>query len=81
MNDLSVEKYLERIGIKKVDKPSLGFLGGLQLAHLYSIPFEDLDILDRDRIILDIERIYRKIDFTSENNFYNLLNSYLGIKL
>lgn len=74
MNDLSVEKYLERIGIKKVDNPSLGFLAELQLAHLYSTPFEDLDIPDRDRIILDIERIYKKIVPTKRGGFCYELN-------
>jgi N-hydroxyarylamine O-acetyltransferase len=74
MNDLSVDKYLERIGIKKIDKPSLEFLSKLQLVHLYSVPFEDLDIPDRERIILDIERIYKKIIPTKRGGFCYELN-------
>lgn len=74
MNDLSVEKYLERIGVNKVETPSLEFLSKLQLAHLYSIPFEDLDIPDRSRIILDIERIYNKIIPTKRGGFCYELN-------
>jgi N-hydroxyarylamine O-acetyltransferase len=74
MNDLSVEKYLERIGIKRIEKPSLEFLARLQLAHLYSIPFEDLDIPDRSRIILDIERIYNKIVPAKRGGFCYELN-------
>lgn len=74
MNDLSVEKYLERIGIKKVVKPSIVLLAELQLAHLYSVPFEDLDIPDRARIILDIERIYKKIVPTKRGGFCYELN-------
>lgn len=74
MNDLSVEKYLERIGIKKVDNPSLKFLAELQLAHLYSVPFEDLDIPDRAKIILDIERVYNKIIPTKRGGFCYEMN-------
>lgn len=74
MNDLPVEKYLERIGIKKVDNPSLEFLAELQLAHLYSVPFEDLDIPDRARIIPDIERFYNKIVPTKRGGFCYELN-------
>lgn len=74
MNDLSIEKYLERIGINKIDKPSLKFLSELQLAHLYSIPFEDLDIPHRDRIILDLKRIYNKIIPTKRGGFCYELN-------
>lgn len=74
MNDLSVEKYLERIGIKKADDLSLEFLAELQLAHLYSIPFEDLDIPDRARIILDIERLYNKIILNRRGGYCYELN-------
>ncbi len=74
MSNLSCEKYLERIGIKKVGNPSLEFLSELQLAHLYSVPFEDLDIPDRDRIILNIERIYSKIVPTKRGGFCYELN-------
>ncbi|MDQ7816393.1 MAG: arylamine N-acetyltransferase [Melioribacteraceae bacterium] len=74
MNDLSVEKYLERIGIEKVENPSLAFLAELQIAHLYSIPFEDLDIPDRARIILDIERIYNKLIYARRGGFCYELN-------
>jgi N-hydroxyarylamine O-acetyltransferase len=74
MNEISVQEYLKRIGIKKVENPSLDFLAKLQLAHLYSIPFEDLDIPDRARIILDIERIYKKIIPTKRGGFCYELN-------
>ncbi|NMB82079.1 MAG: arylamine N-acetyltransferase [Ignavibacteria bacterium] len=74
MSNLSVEKYLGRIGIVKIEEPSLEFLSRLQLAHLYSIPFEDLDIPDRARVILDIERIYNKIIPTGRGGFCYELN-------
>ncbi|HOI28983.1 MAG TPA: arylamine N-acetyltransferase [Melioribacteraceae bacterium] len=74
MNDLSVEKYLERIGLVKIEAPSIEFLSKLQLAHLYSIPFEDLDIPDRARIILDIKRFYYKIIPAKRGGFCYELN-------
>lgn len=74
MNDLPVEKYLERIGLVKIEAPSIEFLSNLQLAHLYSVPFEDLDIPDRARIILSIERIYNKIVPTKRGGFCYELN-------
>jgi N-hydroxyarylamine O-acetyltransferase len=74
MNEMSVQKYLKRIGIEKVENPSLDFLAKLQPAHLYSIPFEDLDIPDRTRIILSNERIYNKIVPTKRGGFCYELN-------
>lgn len=74
MCNLSVEKYLERIGINRAEPASLNFLKTLQINHLYSIPFEDLDIPDRSRIILDIQRIYNKIIPTKRGGFCYELN-------
>ncbi len=71
---MKVEEYLSRIGIDDTEKPSVAFLSKLQLAHLYSIPFEDLDIPDRARIILNVERIYKKIITTKRGGFCYELN-------
>lgn len=71
---MKVEEYLSRLGIDEKEKPSVAFLSKLQLAHLYSIPFEDLDIPYRARIILDAERIYKKIITTKRGGFCYELN-------
>lgn len=79
--------YLKRIGIDKIENPSPEFLAKLQNRHMLSIPFEDLDIPDRERIVLDLNKIYKKIipakrgGFCYELNglFYWLLTS-LGFK-
>ncbi|MEW6196665.1 MAG: arylamine N-acetyltransferase [Bacteroidota bacterium] len=71
---MNLEQYLNRIGIGKIYSPSYEFLAELQLKHLCSIPFEDLDIPDRGRIILDIERIYKKIIPTKRGGFCYELN-------
>lgn len=69
-----LENYFDRIGIRNVKPPSLEFLEELQNKHLLSIPFEDLDIPNRDRIILDLDRIYGKIIPTRRGGFCYELN-------
>lgn len=71
---MELEQYLKRIGIANKELPSFDFLAELQNQHLISIPFEDLDIPERDRIILDIERIYKKIILTKRGGFCYELN-------
>ena len=85
---METRDYLKRLGIEKAEEPSLKFLMELQSRHLLSIPFEDLDIPDRNRIELDLDKIYNKIipskrgGFCYELNglFYWLLTS-LGFKV
>jgi N-hydroxyarylamine O-acetyltransferase len=71
---MDVKKYLLRIGIDEIRPPSLDFLTELQNAHMLSIPFEDLDIPDRAKIILNLERIYQKIIPAKRGGFCYELN-------
>lgn len=71
---MNLEQYLNRIGIEKIYSPSYEFLAELQLKHLYFIPFEDLDIPSRDRIILDEERIFKKVIENKRGGFCYELN-------
>lgn len=71
---MNLQSYLNRIGIEKIFPPSYEFLAELQLKHLYSIPFEDLDIPSRDLIILDGERIFKKIIENKRGGFCYELN-------
>jgi len=71
---MDLKEYLSRIGVHKIGNPSLEFLSELHVKHLYSIPFEDLDIPDRAKIILDLERIYSKIIPTKRGGFCYELN-------
>lgn len=71
---MQVQQYLDRIGISKIEEPSLKFLAELQSAHLLAIPFEDLDIPNRARIVLDLDRIYEKIIPTKRGGFCYELN-------
>ena len=70
---MQVQSYLNRIGINKIKTPSLEFLTELQIRHLLSIPFEDLDIPER-RIELDLNKIYQKIIPTKRGGFCYELN-------
>lgn len=71
---MNIQDYLTRINISEAREPSIEFLAELQLKHLYAIPFEDLDIPDRARIVLDLERIYNKIIPSKRGGFCYELN-------
>jgi N-hydroxyarylamine O-acetyltransferase len=78
---MDVDAYYERIGYDGSRQPSLETLRGLHRSHLYSVPFENLDIALGIPIILDPARLYDKIvsrrrgGFCYEVNglFYELL--------
>jgi N-hydroxyarylamine O-acetyltransferase len=71
---MDLHSYLNRIGIKEIREPSPEFLAELQMRHLLSIPFEDLDIPDRKRIELDLNKIYNKIILSGRGGFCYELN-------
>jgi N-hydroxyarylamine O-acetyltransferase len=70
---VQLEPYLKRLGIEKIKNPSFEFLTELQIRHLLSIPFEDLDIPNK-RIELDLNKIYNKIIPTKRGGFCYELN-------
>lgn len=57
---MDVESYLKRIGEKK-EAPSLAYLRRLHRTHLIHIPFENLDIHYGKKIILDYDKIFKKV--------------------
>ena len=71
---MDITKYLTRIDIDTAGKPSFELLSILQQKHLLNIPFEDLDIPNRNRIVLDLEKIYNKIIPTKRGGFCYELN-------
>lgn len=76
-----VEEYLNRIGIKERKNPSAEFLSELQEKHMLSVPFEDLDIPDRDVIILDTDRIFKKVIQNGRGGFCYELNGLFYVLL
>ncbi|MFI5264797.1 MAG: arylamine N-acetyltransferase [Candidatus Kapaibacterium sp.] len=72
---ISVEQYLQRIGITEKKKPDLDFLTVLQYAHLLSVPFETHDIHSGIRIICDEEKFLHKILVRKRGGFCYELNA------
>ncbi len=58
---MNLDAYFARIGYSGPRDPSLGTLRGLHRAHLFAVPFENLDIHLGRRIELDEEAIFEKI--------------------
>jgi N-hydroxyarylamine O-acetyltransferase len=71
---MNIEKYLRRIDYQGELTPSLSTLQGLQETHLLHVPFENLDIALRRKIVLDITKIYRKIVIRKRGGFCYELN-------
>ncbi|MBQ7336781.1 MAG: arylamine N-acetyltransferase [Clostridia bacterium] len=73
---MDVIKYLERIGLHcdDIQAPSYDFLKRLQLAHLYSVPYENLDIISGIPISLDLNNLYDKIVVRQRGGFCFELN-------
>lgn len=74
---LDIEKYLQRIGIGQQEPPSLAFLKKVHLHHMLHVPFENLDIHWGREILLDYQRIYRKIVEDRRGGFCYELNGLL----
>ena len=85
---MDVGKYLERIAYSGDTTPTYEVLVDLVKAHLYSVPFENLDIHYGNEIVLESNALFRKIverhrgGFCFELNglFYELLAA-LGFDL
>lgn len=70
---INVYAYLEKLGVLK-ELPSLTFLRQIHRKHLLTIPFENLDIHFRRPIILDIQKIEKKIIPSNRGGFCHELN-------
>ncbi|MEM6642236.1 MAG: arylamine N-acetyltransferase [Bacteroidota bacterium] len=60
VSKIDVATYLKRLNLSG-EAPSLSFLRKLHRAHLLIVPFENLDIHYRQKIVLDYELIFKKI--------------------
>lgn len=89
MEDEQIELYLKRIGVsKRPERLDLQYLTTLHKAHISSIPFENLDIMEGKPISLDREDLFNKIivrqrgGVCSElNTLYNWLLASLGYEV
>jgi N-hydroxyarylamine O-acetyltransferase len=69
------DEYLKRIGTPRPARASLGALRELQLAHLHTVPFENLSIHLGEPVILDQAALIRKIVQRRRGGFCYELNA------
>ncbi len=74
LNDKNRNEYLKRIGYKGGLEPSLAVLQNLQKAHLFNVPFENLDIHYGNVIHLNIDELFVKIVKRNRGGFCYELN-------
>lgn len=58
---MNIKAYLERINYHGSLEPTAETLRGLQVAHLLTVPFENLSIHAREPIVLEDEALFTKI--------------------
>ena len=84
---MNVKKYLERIGVSpsEVGAPDLASLARLQLAHVLSVPYENVDIIRNIPLSLDEDELFDKFVTRHRgglcfelNTLFNKLLSSLG---
>ncbi|HEY3475804.1 MAG TPA: arylamine N-acetyltransferase, partial [Anaerolineales bacterium] len=66
--------YLARIGYTKAIKPDVETLRGLHCAHMFQVPFENLDIARERPIRLTEEALWEKIVVQKRGGFCYELN-------
>ena len=71
---MDVGAYLHRIGLARPPEPTLDGLAELALAHLYAVPFENLDIAAGRPLALEPDALYDKIVVRRRGGFCYELN-------
>ncbi len=61
LTDDAMRAYLDRVGLDESPAPDLEGITALHRAHLYAIPFENLDIHLGDRIHLEADHLFDKL--------------------
>lgn len=76
---MNAERYLTRIGLNESSLPATAqSLETLQRAHLYTVPYENLDILAGKPIVLEKEALYEKIVERRRGGYCFELNELFG---
>lgn len=78
---MDITAYLQRIGYNGPRDPTLGTLRDLQLAHLLTVPFENLDITRGRQIMVDGELFVAKVVRERRGGFCYELNGALAVLL
>ncbi len=75
---MDVVAYLSRIGVDFVPEPTAENLKFLQKQHLYTVPYENTDILKGIPIVPEKEALYRKIVTRHRGGYCFELNELFG---
>lgn len=71
---MNIKKYIERINYHGTRHPSIETLRQLQLAHLLTVPFENLSVYYKEAIVLQDEALFNKIVTRRRGGFCYELN-------
>ncbi|MBW1841686.1 MAG: arylamine N-acetyltransferase, partial [Deltaproteobacteria bacterium] len=71
---MDTTNYLARIGVDHIEKPGYAYLQKLQLHHLLAVPFENLDIRQGIKIVLNKRNLYEKVVVRHRGGFCYELN-------
>lgn len=78
---MDIGAYLRRIGLDRAPEPTLDGLAELAIAHLYAVPFENLDIAARRPLSLEPDALYDKIVVRRRGGFCYELNGLFALLL
>ncbi|MFD0694696.1 arylamine N-acetyltransferase [Paenibacillus sp. GCM10027628] len=73
-----VRAYLDRIGFEDALDRSAATLANLQACHLHRVPYENLDILQRKPLSLEIADLFEKIVIRGRGGYCFELNALFG---
>lgn len=83
-----MDRYLQRLGVTSPPTPSCQTLCALVSAHLQSVPFENLDIVNRVQSELTTDSVLRKIVLRERGGFcyeineaFRVLLTHLGFRV
>lgn len=77
---MNIQKYIERINYHGSLAPSAQTLRELQLAHLLTVPFENLSVHHKEAIVLQNEALFDKIVTRRRGGFcYELNGLFAGL--
>ncbi|OGU64537.1 MAG: acetyltransferase [Stygiobacter sp. GWC2_38_9] len=71
---MEIKAYIKRINYKGSLEPTVETLRGLQLAHLQTVPFENLSIHANEPIVLQEDSLFNKIVMRKRGGFCYELN-------
>jgi N-hydroxyarylamine O-acetyltransferase len=75
---MNIDAYLHRIGLTERPTATLAGLRAVHRAHLLAIPYENLDVLLRRPVTIDLPAIYEKIVERKRGGWCYEMNGMLG---